>query len=662
MRRRVGSASAANVRLRVAEQYLTIWLTVIAEIEIRQQKFFGHDLRSPSFALDAPLTCAEWIRVPVSSTLAPSSPQSPSLRRLKFWVWVQERAHPSDLQITLFWSGVIGFGGGLCSIAFRGATAFIHKIFTGSAEPGLVESFEKLSALPRLFIPALGGLIAGAIIHFGTRWRGRVTTTDYMEAVVLGNGKISARLSLVKCLSALFTIASGGSIGREGPLVQLSSVVASVAGRLQRWTTPRLRLLVGCGAAAGIASAYNAPIAGAVFVAEIVLGSMAMEIFGPLVFASVIATLTVRGFLGAEPLYNIPPFRLNGNWEIIPYLILGLASGLAAPWFIRLLRISEGWVGRISAPVYIKMCLGGLVVGALAVWRPEVCGNGYSTVSGILHGQWLWQALAIILTLKILATTVTFASGAVGGVFTPTLFVGSAIGFLFGIGTQHVTGSAVVNPSAFALVGMGAFLAAATHAPIMAIIMMFELTLDYQIILPLMLACVVGYYTSVTIDKRSIYTEALKRKGAGDYRKQLAELHVRDLMKPNPLTVSRDAGFAEIGQKFIATRFNYLYVTDHGKFLGGISLHDIKNFLNTPELARVVIASDLLRESFPVIPPDASLTEALERFSQHDGERLPVVASANNNNLVGTVSKTDVILALAGSTTRSATMVAAPAS
>ena len=591
-----------------------------------------------------------------TTAISPPPAKAESLRRLKFWVWFQERAHPSDLQVTLIWAGIIGFCGGLSSIAFRGATGVVHKFFTGSSESSLAESFEHLSPPFRLLIPALGGLIAGAIIQFGTRLHGRVTTSDYMEAVVLRDGKISTRRSLVKCASALFTIASGGSIGREGPLVQLSSVVASVAGRLQRWTTPRLRLLVGCGAAAGIASAYNAPIAGAVFVAEIVLGSMAMEIFGPLVFASVVATLTVRGFLGAGPLYEIPPFELNGNWEIIPYLLLGLVSGLAAPWFIRLLRFGEQWVGRLPGPVYIKMCAGGLVVGLLAMRYPQVCGNGYTAVSEILRGHWVWQTLAIILVCKILATTATFASGAVGGVFTPTLFVGAALGFLFGAGTQQITGS-TINPSAFALVGMGAFLAAATHAPIMAIIMMFELTLDYQIILPLMLACVIGYYTSVNIEKRSIYAEALKRKGAGDYRKQLAELHVRDLMKPNPLTVSRNAGFTEIGEKFVATRINYLYVTDNGKFLGAISLHDIKNFLNTPELAKVVIAGDLLHETFPVIRPDASLTEALEQFSKHDGERLPVVSNSNQPRLVGTVSKTDVILALAGSSSRPATII-----
>lgn len=520
---------------------------------------------------------------------------------------------------------------------------------TGSTTPGLVESFMALAWWERLIVPAIGGLLAGVVLFVGTRWHGGVTTTDYMEAVVLGDGKISTRRSAVKCLSAMFTIASGGSIGREGPLVQLASVVASVLGRWRHWSTPRLRLLVGCGAAAGIASAYNAPIAGALFVAEIVLGSVAMEIFGPLVFSSVIATLTVRGFIGSDPIYAIPHFELNSNWEVAPYVILGLVAGLMAPWFLRLLDTSERVSARLPGPVFLKMFVGGAIVGLLAIFHPEVCGNGYSAVNTILAGNWAWQVVAVILLSKVLATAATFGSGAVGGVFTPTLFVGASLGYLFGYWTGHLPLGLTINPSAFALVGMGAFLAATTHAPIMAIIMIFELTLDYQIILPLMLACVVGYYVSVSIEKRSIYSEALKRKGAGDYRHQLAELHVRDLMKPDPLTVPPTARFAEIGQKFVANRFNYLYVTDDGRFVGAISLHDIKSYLNAPELAEVVIAGDILREDIPTIQPSASLNEALDRFAQHSGERLPVVTDASVNRLVGSLAKTDVILALAGS-------------
>lgn len=571
------------------------------------------------------------------------------LRRLKWWVWFTEVIHPSDLQITLGWAGLIGFGGALTSIGFRYATSELHKLITGSTTPGLVESFMQLAWWERLFIPMLGGFLAGLVLFLGMRWHGGVTTSDYMEAVVLGDGKISTRRSVVKCLSAMFTIASGGSIGREGPLVQLSSLVASALGRLRGWSTPRLRLLVGCGAAAGIASAYNAPIAGALFVAEIVLGSVAMEIFGPLVFSSVIATLTVRGFIGSDPIYAIPHFELKSNWEIVPYVVLGLVAGLLAPWFLRLLDASERLAGRVPVPVFMKMAGGGAIVGILAVFHPEVCGNGYSAVNTILAGNWLWNVVAIILLSKVVATAATFGSGAVGGVFTPTLFIGASFGYLFGAAAGHLPLGLPINPSAFALVGMGAFLAATTHAPIMAIIMIFELTLDYQIILPLMLACVIGYYVSVSIEKRSIYSEALRRKGAGDYRHQLAELHVRDLMKPDPLTVSPTARFAEIGQKFIANRFNYLYVTEEGRFIGAISLHDIKNYLNAPELAEVVIAGDILRDDIPVIQPSASLNEALDQFTRHRGERLPVVTNEGVHRLIGSLAKTDVILALAGS-------------
>ncbi len=584
---------------------------------------------------------------------SPSQPhptlQPRRLRLLKAWVWLAERIHPNELQETLFWAGVVGFFGAVTSIAFRYSTTFMHRLLTGNSVAGMAESFSQLPVWQRVLTPAIGGILAGGVMVVGARWRGTVATTDYMEAIVLGDGKISTRLSAIKSISAMFTIASGGSIGREGPLVQLSSLVASIAGRWRSWSTPRLRLLVGCGAAAGIASAYNAPIAGALFVAEIVLGSLAMEIFGPLVFASVVATLTIREFLGGNPLYEIPPFQLNSNWEIIPYVFLGLFAGFLAPWFLRLLDVSERLFNQMKAPIFVRMALGGLIVGVLAAFYPEVCGNGYSAVSAILRGNLLWQSLAMILLCKMIATSATFGSGAVGGVFTPTLFVGASLGYLFGSVLHHALPA--LNPSACALVGMGAFLAGTTHAPIMAIIMIFELTLDYQIILPLMLACVIAYYTSASIEKRSIYSESLKRKGAGDFREQLADLHVRDLMKNNPVAVAPTARFAEIGETFLANRFNYLYVADATKhFLGVVSLHDIKSYLNDPELAGLVIARDIMREEFPTIEPNATLTEALDTFSRHDGERLPVVNDPGEKRLTGSISKTDLILALAGST------------
>jgi CIC family chloride channel protein len=405
---------------------------------------------------------------------------------------------------------------------------------------------------------------------------------------------------------------------------------------------------VACGAAAGIASAYNAPIGGALFVAEIVLQSMAMETFGPLVFASVVATLTMRQLLGEHPLYEIPQVRLGSNWEMIPHLLLGLLAGLVAPWFLRLLRGSEQLFSKLALPAYLRLGLGGLIVGALAVWHPQVCGNGYSIVNQVLGGDVLGKSLLFLVVLKLAATAATFGSGAVGGVFTPTLFFGACLGFLVGQGAQAFWPGPPLMPQAFAVVGMGALLAATTHAPIMAIIMLFELTLDYQIILPLMLACVVAHYTCLAFEKKSIYAESLKRKGGGAFRQQLAGLHVAELMKPNPVRVSEDADFRTIAESFVAHRFNYLYVTDtDGNFRGGISLHDIKSHLNEGELGELVVAHDLVREQFPTITPEASLTEALDRFANHDGERLPVTLGGPAGQLVGSISKTDLILALA---------------
>lgn len=223
------------------------------------------------------------------------------------------------------------------------------------------------------------------------------------------------------------------------------------------------------------------------------------------------------------------------------------------------------------------MAFGGLIVGALAILHPEVCGNGYSAVNAILHGKWIWQSLALILVFKVVAT-------------------GASLGYLFGTIFHLAFPAATISPSAFALVGMGAFLAGTTHAPVMAIIMIFELTLDYQIILPLMLACVLAYYTSARVEPRSIYSESLKRKGGGRFSAQLVDVSVSDLMKPDPVAVHTNVGFAEIGQKFLTNRFTYLYVTEGDRrFLGAISLHDIKDFLKDTSIADLVIARDLFQ-------------------------------------------------------------------
>ena len=318
------------------------------------------------------------------------------LRLLRWRLWIIEKLRPSPWQETLCWAAVAGVLGAGSALLFRGGVDLVHTLLTGTTD-GMVDSFRELAWWQRLGIPAVGGLMAGLVLLFGKRLHEGQSSTDYMEAILIGSGQLPVRASLVKSTAAMFSIAYGGSIGREGPLVQLAAVAASWLGRWRNMSAPQLRLLVACGAAAGIASAYNAPIAGSFFVAEIILGTIAMESLGPLAVAAVAATLTMRALSSTHTLYAVPTFTLHSLWEIGPFVVLGLLAGTVAPFFLRSLRIVEGWFARTRLPVPARLALGGLVVGGLAVWVPEVCGNGDSVVVSTLNGQLGWTTLVLVL-------------------------------------------------------------------------------------------------------------------------------------------------------------------------------------------------------------------------------------------------------------------------
>src|SRR6266576_6626659 len=289
---------------------------------------------------------------------------SPLLRRLLILkVWLVEKFRFGEREVTLLWAVVIGALGALVSECFRLGTDVLHRLFTGS-NAGIITSFEHLPLWQRFLVPVVGGVLAGLTLWIGNRLIASVrqkSTTDYMEAVVVGNGIISFRASLVKTISALFSIGTGASIGREGPLVQLSSLVASLLGRFRNSPIPQRRHLVACGAAAGIASAYNAPIAGSFFVAEIVLGTVVVEALGPLILAAVVATFTAQILHGGGPIYKSPGFYLHTHWELILLSLVGVVSGLLAPLYLRILRWTESLFAKLTLPVPVKLALGGAV-------------------------------------------------------------------------------------------------------------------------------------------------------------------------------------------------------------------------------------------------------------------------------------------------------------
>jgi len=570
---------------------------------------------------------------------------------LKLKVWLVERFRVGERQLMLLWAALVGLLGALAAEFFRRTSDIIHWLATGS-DSEIISSFAQLPVWQKLAVPTLGGLLAGVTLWIGNRLTTRTrqkTTTDYMEAIVVGNGNISVPASLVKTTSALFSISTGASIGREGPLVQISSLVASLIGRLREFPIAQRRHLVACGAAAGIASAYNAPIAGSFFVAEIILGTVVVEALGPLILAAVVATFTAQVLHGGGPIYRSPGFNLHTYWELIPLSSVGVVSGLLAPLYLRFLRAVERVFAKLVIPVPTKLALGGAMVGALAIVSPDVCGNGQGLLSTLFHQNWFSDEILAILLLKVVATAATFGSGAVGGVFTPTLFIGAAIGMLYGRTLPFVFPEFQLDPGMYGIVGMGSFIAATTGAPLMSILMGFELTLDYTLAPLLMVNCVIAYYCSSIFEKEFIYGESLERKGASFFKQQLAETKIADLIRRDPVTLLSDATFAEIAKTFVQHRLQHIYIVGKDKqLLGAVSLHDIKEFLDEPELAQMVIAADLMNEKFPRISPLQGMGEALERFSEVHSERLPVVENFSTLRLIGSISKTDIMLHLAG--------------
>ncbi|KWD63488.1 voltage-gated chloride channel protein ClcB [Burkholderia ubonensis] len=549
----------------------------------------------------------------------------------------------SDAHTMLIWSVIVGIGGAFATIAFREGIELVQRVVSGGSG-SFVEMAKRLPWYVRFWLPAAGGFLAGCVLLLATRGGAKTRRTDYMEAVALGSGVVPVRQSLWRSASSLLTIGTGGSIGREGPMVQLAALAASLVGRFAHFDPPRLRLLVACGAAAGITSAYNAPIAGAFFVSEIVLGAIAMESFGPMVVASVVANIVMREFAGYRPPYEMPVFPAVAGPEVLPFVVLGLLCGVLAPQFLHLLDASKHQFKRLPVPLPVRLALGGLIVGVISVWIPDVWGNGYSVVNQILHSPWTWQALVAVLVFKVLATAATAGSGAIGGVFTPTLFVGAVLGSLFGLGMQALWPGHTSAYFAYAMVGMGAFLAGATQAPLMAILMIFEMTLSYQVVLPLMVSCVVAYFVARATGTTSMYEITLRHHQDAQERLRIRTTQMRELIQPAQTVVPLSASVADMTRVFLEYPVKYLYVTDDaGRFRGAVALKDITCDLLDRRDTTDKTAAHYAHTPFPLLTPDMPLGTALELFMGFQGERLPVIESAAEPTLAGVVYKTSLL-------------------
>jgi len=592
---------------------------------------------------------------------------------------IREKLRFSEEAFHLILAGGVGVIGGLVNILFYYCIESVKHLFL--RRPGdPVEVAEMMESWERMVTPTLGGLLAGLVLYSGLRLVGRQGSSNLLEVVVAGDGRLPFRSGIIKFFSSLVSIGTGASIGREGGITQLSATLASKWGQFSKWHPYRLRLLVACGAASGIAAAYNAPISGAVFAALIVLGNFSMNLFAPLVFASVIAamvsTMISRTVFGMKALYQAPPAEFTSLNQLPWFICLGIISGVAGAVFLKLINRSEDAFKKLKAPIYVRTAVGGLVVGIIALQFPGVWGNGYIMANSILKNEyfieppaflsWLQPLLsrlsdhsaevlkgliflAGLFIAKMLATAATVGSGAVGGVFTPTLFLGASLGATFCLFLQALGVGKDLAMATFAIVGMGSMLAATTRSPLLAIIMVFEISLDYSLMPALMLACVVSILVARRFHPESIYTEPLRLKGLTIAKESTepglaTERTVGDVMRDPVPPVRETASLGEIANRFLTSAHNFLPVVDaKNSLLGIVALQDLKEHLGAGQELLGVIAYDVMRPPRPAVTPNQRLLDVLPVVLGSEQRNIPVVNTLKENRLTGSLVRAEVL-------------------
>jgi chloride channel protein, CIC family len=560
---------------------------------------------------------------------------------------VRDRLRLSEEAFHLIVAGLIGLVGGLASLVYH-LLSEGTKILVLSRGGDLGEIAETLAPWQRLVLPTAGGLAAGLVLYLGLRLISVPGFTNLLEVVVAGDGRLRLRPALLNATSSLISLTTGASIGREGLLIQLSSTLASKLGQWAGWPPYRLRLMVACGAAAGIAAGCNAPIAGAVFAAQIVLGNFSMMLFAPLLVSSVVASVFSRTFFGAGHWFDVPSFEFTRLSQLPWFLLLGVFCGGIGASFLKALDHSQRLFARLPFPIYMHLATGGLFVGCIGLIYPTVWGNGYSATDALLRTKAEFLVLGLF-AAKFLATTVTVGSGTVGGVFTPTLFLGAAAGSLFEVLLNSAGWGVTLPTGCFALVGMGSILAATTHSPLLAIIMLFELSLNYSLMPPLMLACAVSTLVARRLHPDSIYTEPLRRRGLELDRENprygaASERTVADIMRQPVPPLRENTSFREIADRFLTSPNNFLPVVDHQqRLLGMVDLHDLKEYLNAGHELNSVIASDLMHPAPACLTPNQRLSDALPILLTAELRNVPVVDNQTHFRLVGTVGRSEAL-------------------
>lgn len=543
---------------------------------------------------------------------------------------------------------LVGLGTGVGAVAFVWLLGRIGDL-THWAELTLGE-------IPGRFLAmALAGLIVGYVVDRWAREAKGHGVPEVMEAVALRGGQIRPRVATLKVLASSLTIGTGGSAGREGPIVQVGSALGSTVGQWFNFGSDRVRTLVACGAAAGIAATFNAPIAGAIFAQEVILNNFTARYFGMVVISGVAASIVSRIFLGDQPAFTVPAYPLNSLAELGVYVVLGLLAAVMAVIFIRVLYKSEEIFDGWRVPLYVRTVVGMLLTAALALLLPErqVLGPGLHLIGETIAGDFNISLglMAALLILKLLATSCTLGAGNSGGVFAPSLFMGAVLGGIVGQVAQNLWPGVVINPGAYAIVGMAAVFAGAARAPITAVLIVFEMSGDYKLILPLMLATVISTFFAETLFRESIYTLKLRLKGVhlqgGRDVDIMQSVSVAEVMAQNFRTIGANATLTQLSDIFSQSRSHGMLVLDEtGRLWGIVTVTDLDRAVTdelprSTTIAQIGTPFDRLALAFP----DETMGEALTRMSVRGFGRLPVVDRGDRRKILGIIRREDIIKA-----------------
>jgi len=576
--------------------------------------------------------------------------QSERLRNLL--TGLLSRFRVSENTFMLILAVAIGLLAGFCNYAFRQTIEFIHHLVIVQGSYLMNISFDEWS--PTRFgvvlFPLVGGLLMIPLRRFFPKDLS-FGFAHFLEKVNLRGGKVPGRTVLTRGLASAITLGTGGSAGQEGPIAQIGGALASSIGEAFRMSGDRLKVLVACGAAGGVAATFNAPIAGVFFAQEIVLlASFELTSFTSIVVASAMATVVSRALLGNHPEFFVPPYLIGHYGELLLYVLLGLLIGVLAPLFTRVFFRIKDMFAALSLPPLYRPLLGGLLVGCIGIVFPQVFGNGYHFIEEVLHGEGLWYLLAALIVLKAVATAITIGSGLPGGVFAPSLYLGAATGGAFGGLIATLFPGLGISPGAYALVGMGAFLSAVTHAPMTAIFLLFEMTASYQVIVPIMLTCVIGTAISRHFKKESIETEELVRAGinlqSGKEQNIMRSLRVGEVMVKNPETVPENMTLRQFTNFVETTRHtNFPLVNRKRELTGIISVQDFMGVVFERDLMDLVVIKELATTNVITVTVEDTLDQAMRKIGYRNIEQLPVVDSQDSKTLVGLVSRRDMVSA-----------------